>query len=210
MLRAQGISLTGDQNNAPVLRSISLTIDSGQRVLLRGASGSGKTSLLSVLSGLVAPSDGAITYCDGPINDGVRARHFGFVFQKLHLIPTLTLRQNLLLSLRLAGLTEDRELALSALTRVGIGDKADRKPASISHGEAQRVAIARAMIHRPAIIFADEPTSALDDDNARVVTDLLLDQAKQTGATLIVATHDNRIEPAFNRVITMDKGRIAA
>ncbi|MEC7029804.1 MAG: ATP-binding cassette domain-containing protein, partial [Pseudomonadota bacterium] len=135
--------------------------------------------------------------------DQVRGQNFGFVFQTLHLLPSLTLRQNIALAADMAKTSpEDRRLD-TLIQSLGLTDKAHRKPDALSQGEQQRAAIARAALLRPKIIMADEPTSALDDENAQKVMDLLEAQAKDTGAALLIATHDNRITNRFKNIITL-------
>ncbi|WP_445678542.1 ABC transporter ATP-binding protein [Radicibacter daui] len=184
----------------PTLSFPDLVIRSGERILLTGASGAGKTTLLSMLTGLLAPQEGAVLL-DGQdfytlgsgARDRLRGRRFGFVFQTLHLLPSLTLRQNIALAANMAGLPVDEARLDGLLATLGLAGKAARRPDALSQGEQQRAAIARAVLNRPAIIVADEPTSALDDANAGAVMQLLLDQAEETGAALLVATHDSRI-----------------
>ncbi len=188
-----------------------VTIHHGDAVLLLGRSGSGKTTLLSVLAGLLRPSVGSMTI-DGQslyampsaARDHVRGQNFGFVFQTLHLLPSLTLAQNIGLAADMAQVTPEAGRLDYLLETLGLKDKAHRKPDALSQGEQQRAAIARAVLLRPKIIIADEPTSALDDDNAQAVMKLLKDQAKDTGAALLIATHDDRIRPHFKTIINLE------
>jgi putative ABC transport system ATP-binding protein len=188
-----------------------VTIHHDDAVLLLGRSGSGKTTLLSVLAGLLRPSVGTITI-DGQslyamssvARDHVRGQNFGFVFQTLHLLPSLTLAQNIGLAADMAQVTPEAGRLDYLLETLGLKDKAHRKPDALSQGEQQRTAIARAVLLRPKIIIADEPTSALDDDNAQAVMKLLKDQAKDTGAALLIATHDDRIRPHFKTIINLE------
>jgi putative ABC transport system ATP-binding protein len=184
-----------------------LNIAQGEHTLLLGPSGSGKTTLLNVLSGLVLPLAGKLTIDGVSIGDlanaqrdKFRSRHIGFVMQRLHLISALNIEDNLLLSQRLAGLPRDAARIGDVLTTLGIKNKAHAFPRNISQGEAQRVAVARAILNRPLLVLADEPTSALDDLNCNAVIDLLFAQAREHGATLIVATHDARIKNRFTRI----------
>ncbi len=188
-----------------------LRIDRNDNVLLLGPSGSGKTTLLSVLAGLLPPTTGTVRVggddfyaLSASARDHVRGRQFGFVFQTLHLLPSLTLSQNIMLAADMAGRAPEAGRLGHLLDTLGLADKAHRKPDALSQGEQQRAAIARAVLLRPQIIIADEPTSALDDDNARVVMDLLQDQAGEAGAALLVATHDNRITERFDTVLTLE------
>lgn len=196
-----------ERTGTPALYFADCAVHKGDRVLLLGPSGSGKTTLLSVLAGLLKPGSGRVLL-EGrdlyamPAKDRYRLRGqvFGFVFQTLHLLPSLTLRQNIALAGDLTGRADHARLD-HLLDTLGLADKAHRKPERLSQGEQQRAAIARAVLNRPAIIVADEPTSALDDANARAVMDLLTKQADETGAALLVATHDHRITNRFQTVI---------
>jgi putative ABC transport system ATP-binding protein len=176
----------------------------GRHCLILGPSGSGKTTLLHLLAGIARPAGGQILI-DGQRLDALgrskldifRGRRIGIVFQALHLLPALSVRDNLRLAQYLAGLPQNDAALHETLAALGIADKAQRRPAALSRGEAQRVAIARAVINHPDLILADEPTASLDDANAEQVVDLLLDQAGRHAATLVVATHDSRIKPYF-------------
>lgn len=194
---------------SPSLRFPNFNLKAGEKTILLGPSGSGKTTLLSVLAGLLKPDEGDVLI-DGrnlyeiPASKGnrLRGQRFGFVFQTLHLLPSLTLRQNIALAGDLTGKVDGNRLN-HLLDILGLSDKADRKPDALSQGEQQRAAIARAVINRPSIIVADEPTSALDDANAMAVMDLLEEQAKETNAALLIATHDNRISDRFQNIINL-------
>lgn len=178
-----------------------------------GPSGCGKTTLLSVLAGLLRPSDGTVRiegqdfYSLPPsTRDRLRGQNFGFVFQTLHLLPSLTLAQNVALAADMAGVKPEPGRLDALLNSLGLTDRSHRKPNALSQGEQQRAAIARAVLLRPRIIVADEPTSALDDANAMAVMDLLEQQAQDTGAALLIATHDNRIKDRFRRIVTLTPG----
>jgi ABC-type lipoprotein export system ATPase subunit len=134
----------------------------------------------------------------------MRGEHFGFVFQTLHLLPSLTLRQNIALTADMAETKAEEGRLDYLLQTLGLADKAHRKPEALSQGEQQRAAIARAVLLKPQIIVADEPTSALDDANAQNVMTLLEQQAKDTGAALLIATHDNRIISRFKNIIRLE------
>ncbi|MFA5593571.1 MAG: ABC transporter ATP-binding protein [Micavibrio sp.] len=178
----------------------------GKHQLLLGPSGCGKTTLMNILAGLLRPGSGNIAFegqdysrlSDGAL-DHLRARNFGFVFQKLHLIGHLTAAQNI----AIAQEKSDPERVHALIGDMGLSGKESRKARDLSVGEAQRVAIARALANNPAVIFADEPTSALDDANTERVMNLLFEQAGKTGATLIVATHDARIKGRFHDIVEM-------
>jgi putative ABC transport system ATP-binding protein len=196
---------------AQALHFADLSIHRGDSVLLLGPSGSGKTTLLSVLAGLLRPGTGQVLVQNQNIHalhsrlrDHLRGRHFGFVFQTLHLLPSLTLRQNIALAADMLGIKVEAGRLDYLLGTLGLADKANRRPDALSQGEQQRAAIARAVLNRPSIIIADEPTSALDEANARKVMALLELQAKETGAALLIATHDSRIINRFENVIRLN------
>jgi putative ABC transport system ATP-binding protein len=178
----------------------------GERSLVLGPSGSGKTTLLNVISGLATPTEGTVRVAGEELTrlspagrDAFRARQVGLVLQTLHLIGVVSVRENLRLAQRLAGAAVDDARIDAVLASLGIASLAAARARDISVGEAQRVAIARAVVNRPALILADEPTSALDDANCGKALGLLLEQAAACGATLLVATHDNRIRERFAR-----------
>ena len=183
-----------------------LEIAAGNHLLLLGPSGCGKTSLMNLLAGLLRPTSGEIRFKGQPYSslsdsgiDALRAKNFGFVFQRLHLIGHLTTLQNI----ALAQPKRDEERIKSLIRDLGLEGKQNRKARDLSVGEAQRVALARAVANNPSVIFADEPTSALDDKNAAAAMDMLFSQVQKTKATLIVATHDERIKPRFSNVMEM-------
>jgi ABC-type lipoprotein export system ATPase subunit len=194
----------------PVLTGVTFTLQPGEQALLLGPSGSGKSTLLNLLCGLQRADSGRVTLGDAPIDDAVRRRYFGIVFQSLRLVSALTLRGNLALAQKLQTGGSDPALIDALLDRLGIAHRANARPHELSQGEAQRAAIARALVVRPAILVADEPTSALDAANAARVAGMLLDLARENGATLIVATHDDRLRPNFPRTLSLHEGRLAA
>lgn len=182
----------------------------GEHCLLLGPSGCGKTTLLHVAAGLLRPESGSVRVADtdlaaleGTALDRFRGRHIGIVFQRLHLIPSLTVLQNLTAAQYCAGLPIDAVAAHAALARLGIDNKAGVFPAQLSHGQAQRASIARAIVNGPRLILADEPTSSLDDANAMLVLDLLVQQAQDCNAVLLIATHDARTKYAIDQRIEL-------
>lgn len=201
----------------PVLSGVSFIAQPGERILLLGPSGSGKSTLLACICGLQRPDAGQVTLGGeilvSPLSaaraDTLRRRHFGIVFQTLRLVSALSLRANLALAQKLQTGKNDKPAIGRVLDRLGISHRADARPHELSQGEAQRAAIARALVVRPAILIADEPTSALDHDNAAKVAALLIELAEEHGATLIVATHDDRLRPNFRRTLSLKEGRIA-
>lgn len=172
--------------------------------LLTGPSGSGKSSLIGAIAGLLEPADGKVRIegqdlwaLPRPARDRLRAQRVGVVFQTLHLVPVISVLENLLLANRLAGLSPDQPRAMSLLERLGVAELARRKPVAMSQGQRQRVAIARAVMNRPALILADEPTSALDDAATAATAALLRAIAAESGAALLIATHDARLAEAM-------------
>lgn len=179
-------------------------ISKGDQWLLLGESGSGKTTLLHILTGLLKPEEGNVYIKETDIyklrekdRDHFRGRNIGIVFQKPHLINSLLIIENLLLAQVFAGLKEDKARAIEVLYSLGIEGKKHAYPGELSYGQLQRVSIARAVINKPALLFADEPTSSLDDRNTEIVLNLLFEQSKINGSTLVVATHDHRIKNSF-------------
>ncbi|XZE18377.1 ABC transporter ATP-binding protein [Pirellulaceae bacterium SH449] len=195
-----------------VLSIPTLTIPDGDSVALIGPSGSGKSTLLNLIAGTIACQQGEIEVNEVRVDrltDSAkrrfRVRDIGFVFQELELIEHLTIRENILLPLlinRSAHAAGDYNAKCETLaTQVGLSDKLNRRPKQLSTGEKQRVALCRALVTSPKLILADEPTGSLDPHTTRVILDLLLAQSKETGATLLVVTHDHTQLERFSRVI---------
>lgn len=182
------------------LRFDDIDVPQGGVLLLRGASGSGKSTWLALAAGLLTPTAGDITVAGQSLTalgkvagDAWRARTIGFLPQKLHLSSALTVHANLAIAQWAAGQAQDDARIREALTALGVNELATRKPAQLSGGQAQRVALARAVLLQPQVILADEPTASLDDDAARQAVELLQTTARQQGATLVIATHDSRV-----------------
>ncbi|QNN43084.1 ABC transporter ATP-binding protein [Pedobacter roseus] len=168
--------------------------------LLLGSSGSGKSTLLNIISGLLKPTLGEVLINDTDLYqltarnmDRFRGRHIGIIFQRPHLIRSLNVLDNLELAAVMAGLPIDGERNLLLLKELGIIELAKRYPDELSQGQLQRVSVARALVNKPDLLIADEPTSSLDDENAAQVIKMLTSQAKDNGAALIIATHDQRV-----------------
>jgi putative ABC transport system ATP-binding protein len=193
-----------------------ISINAGQHALLMGPSGCGKSTLLSVMAGMLPPGAGSILFSGQDIyalslqeRDRLRGAKMGFVFQNLHLIPSLSVRQNVAIAAGMANVSEDAERLDGILSTLGLAELQNRPPRALSQGEKQRAAIARAIINEPVLIIADEPTSALDDANALKVVDLLQSCARETGAALLIATHDSRLRSAIPHVIDLSDDRKA-
>lgn len=187
-----------------------LTCEAGQALLITGQSGKGKTTLLHLLAGLLAPHEGEIWIDDvnlaalrGRALDRFRGQRIGLVFQQPHFIASISLLENLVAAGWLGTGKKDRVKARQLLERLDIDSYAHRKPHQLSVGQQQRAAIARALMNDPAVLLADEPTSSLDDENARIVADLLLQQAWQASASLIVVSHDQRLKDLFSQSISL-------
>jgi len=195
------------------IKSLSHVYEQGRRIkfpdweiadmeqwLLLGASGCGKSTLLNIISGLLKPTHGEILINNTNLYDltarnmdRFRGRHIGIIFQRPHLIRSLNVLDNLELAAVMAGLPIDGERNLSLLKELGIIELAKRYPDELSQGQLQRVSVARALVNKPDLLIADEPTSSLDDENAAQVIKMLTSQAKDNGAALIIATHDQRV-----------------
>lgn len=218
-IAAQDLQLTlgsGDSAVA-ILKGIDLAVPQGQTLALLGPSGSGKSSLMAVLSGLERVTSGALEVAGEDFTeldeDGLaRARRgrIGIVLQAFHLLPTMTALENVATPLELAGLPNARDRAAAELEAVGLGHRLSHYPAQLSGGEQQRVAIARATAGRPTLIFADEPTGNLDTGTGGGIVELLFARRAETGATLIIITHDETLAERCERVVTIADGRIAS
>ncbi|WP_228727244.1 ABC transporter ATP-binding protein [Novosphingobium aureum] len=217
-IQAQGLRLTLGQGPSAVevLKGVDLSVPRGQTLALLGPSGSGKSSLMSVLSGLERASAGALEVAGsdfaGLDEDGLaRARRgrIGIVLQAFHLLPTMTALENVATPLELAGLDGARERAMAELEAVGLGHRLSHYPTQLSGGEQQRVAIARALAPRPSLVFADEPTGNLDAATGQSIVELLFARRAETGATLLVITHDESLAQLCERIVTIADGRIA-
>jgi putative ABC transport system ATP-binding protein len=195
----------------PVLRCPDLALAAGEHCVLIGPSGSGKSTLLNIVAGILRPSEGEVAlkgeslYGEPARSDRWRARRIGVVPQRLHLLGSLSARDNVRLAQYFAGDGVDEDEVDRVLRSLGLAARSEAKPARLSVGEQQRVAIARAIANRPQVLLADEPTSSLDDDNAQRAVDLLFEAARLAGALLIVATHDRRVRSRFERAIELTK-----
>ncbi len=215
MIRISHLSMcyvTGE-SRVDALVDINLNIAPGERVAVTGPSGCGKTTLLLLIAGLERPTGGSIEINGEPLADldanalaDLRRDHIGIVFQSFHLVPSLTALDNVALPLDIAAKPDARKHARSMLEKVGLGARERHYPSQLSGGEQQRVAIARALTHRPAVILADEPTGNLDDHTGTMVGNVLFSLIRETGATLVLVTHDQELARNCDRVLKLHDG----
>jgi len=187
-----------------------LNVAANEAVLVLGNSGTGKTTLLHLLAGLMNPTGGTIELdgtelatLNGSARDRFRGKNIGLVFQQSQFIRSISVLENLRLARSLAGLSQDDSLAESLLTELGISERKNAKPNELSIGERQRAAIARALVTKPKIVLADEPTSALDDENCEAVAALFERTVKGHGAALVIVTHDQRLKNRFQNSVSI-------
>ncbi|MFC9393725.1 ABC transporter ATP-binding protein [Streptomyces sp. NPDC057027] len=213
ILRAEGVDLFYGTQQA--VRGAEFTLKRGEVAAIMGSSGSGKSSLLYCLAGVLPPSTGTVTF-DGiqlsALPDGelsaLRRTRLGFVFQYGELLPELTVEENAALPLRLAGISKSHAHAMAGqvLGRLGMGDLLRRRTSKLSGGQSQRVAVARALVHRPDVVFADEPTGALDSANADAVLDEFLQLARRQKTAVVIVTHDSDVAARADTQYTMSDG----
>ena len=211
------LSLGTGEARTDVLKGIDLDIQSGETIAILGPSGSGKSSLMAVLSGLERVSGGEVHVAGTDFgsldeDDLARARRgrIGIVLQSFHLLPTMTALENVAVPLELAGAADAFDRARAELEAVGLGHRLSHYPAQLSGGEQQRVAIARAVAPGPQILFADEPTGNLDGKTGASIIDVLFARKEAADATLIIITHDPSLAARCERVLEMNDGRIVA
>ncbi|MGV3512447.1 MAG: ABC transporter ATP-binding protein [Novosphingobium sp.] len=211
------LSLGTGEAQVEILRGIDLIVGAGETLALLGPSGSGKSSLLAILSGLERASGGSLKVAGADFTaldeDGLasaRRGRIGIVLQAFHLLPTMTALENVATPLELAGQADAMARAEAELVAVGLGHRLHHYPAQLSGGEQQRVAIARALAPSPAILFADEPTGNLDHATGEAVADLLFARATQAGATFIMVTHDEALAARCRRIVRLADGQIAS
>ena len=220
LLRARGLHKTYylGRTTLEVLRGVDLDVARGEFTALRGASGTGKSTLLHLLGGLDQPSAGEIWFDGEPLGKlsssalvKLRNRRVGFIFQAYHLLPELTALENVCLPARMARVpaAEAEARGRDLLVRVGLRDRLEHKPYELSGGEQQRVAIARALVNAPELVLADEPTGNLDSHTGGEIIDLLCALRTERQTTLVIATHDARIAARAPKVVELADGRIA-
>ncbi|MGC4081514.1 MAG: ABC transporter ATP-binding protein [Vicinamibacterales bacterium] len=220
-LRAEGITVRfgAPPHDVRPLTSVDAAFTSGDMTLVRGPSGSGKSTLLAVLGALLTANSGRVfldALCVSDLGDAARARyrmrHVGFVFQGFQLFGTMSALENVMLPMQMTGVVTSRARARAAelLDRFGLASRLALRPKQLSGGEQQRVALARALSVDPTILLADEPTASLDGDAGHVVASLLQTTARTLGKVVVTISHDERLIPFANRVITLADGRIAS
>lgn len=189
--------------NKTILNKQNFSVSKSKHLIISGSSGSGKTTLMNLMSGLLKPTSGFVSFEENDFSklteeniDQIRSKNFGFIFQRLHLIKHLTVEQNILL-----GLNKDQSPNIDELLDdIGLKNKHTQLAKNLSFGESQRVAIARGIINSPKVIFADEPTSSLDDKNTKKVLELIFSQAKKNNSTIIISSHDERVKKFFKKI----------
>jgi len=210
-----GKQVTTGDSELTILSGVSFEVRAGEAVAIVGVSGSGKSTLLGLLAGLDMPSTGSVRIDGHDLNaldeDGraaLRGRMIGFVFQSFQLLPAMTALENVMLPLELAGADDAEPAARAMLARVGLAERAHHYPKQLSGGEQQRVAIARAFVGRPRLLLADEPTGNLDSATGAQVIDLLFELNRESGATLLLVTHDEALTRRCDRVLRLASGRL--
>lgn len=219
ILRCEGIRKIygsyGSENQVAALNGIDLSVDKGEFVAIVGASGSGKSTLLHILGSVDKPTEGKVMI-DGadiaslnPTQAAIfRRRKVGLVYQFYNLIPTLTVRKNILMPLALDRKKTNKEYFDRIVDSLGISDKLEALPGQLSGGQQQRVAIARSLIYRPALLLADEPTGNLDQKNSKEILDMLKLSNRNLEQTILLITHDEKAALEAERIITIEDGRI--
>ena len=219
IVRLQGVSKIYGNGDAQVraLDDVSVGFGAGEFTAIMGPSGSGKSTMMHILAGLDAPTSGHVFVEDTDITaltdtalTKLRRDRIGFVFQSFNLVPTLDARSNILLPMRLAGKTPDKDWFDLIVNSLGIADRLNHRPSEMSGGQQQRVAVARALMSRPAVIVADEPTGNLDSHSTTEVMDLLRRAVDELGQSVIMVTHDTGTAAYADRVLVCRDGRIVS
>lgn len=220
ILQLKNVSKIYGEGNAKVfaLDSVSLKIAEGEVVLIMGPSGSGKTTLLSIAGCLLKPSQGQVIINNQDITGfsekklpAIRLKSIGFVFQSFNLLSSLTALENVEIVLKAAGKTgkNTKETVKFKLVELGLGERLNFLQNKLSGGEKQRVAIARALINDPSLVLADEPTANLDSQSGQLVVKLLTDMAKKQGKSVVIVSHDTRIQSIADRIMWLEDGKLS-
>ena len=209
------MSYNTDNNLIKVLQDVSLEVDHKDTVSIVGESGSGKTSLIMLIGGLEKATSGKIQFKEFEISNlnedqisEIRRKNIGIVFQSFYLIPNYTALENVSLTLEINRISNPEQKAKDMLSRFGLGQRLNNLPSQLSGGEQQRVAIARSIVMKPQLILADEPTGNLDSENSNLISKILFDYVNEEQASLIVATHDDKLASQAKRKIKIKDGRI--
>ena len=206
-------TFTQGKNKVEVLKGINFSLDKSSRVAIIGPSGSGKTTFLNILTGLDTPSEGKVFYNNKDLNKFdekqkaiMRNKEIGFVYQFHHLLPEFTAIENIALPILIGGLTKNKAYAksLDLLKRVNLENRANHKPSELSGGERQRVAVARSLSNSPACLIMDEPTGDLDSNNARLISDVILELVEEFKISLVIATHDTSLSRRMDKTFELE------
>ena len=206
-------TFTQGKNKVEVLKGINFSLDKSSRVAIIGPSGSGKTTFLNILTGLDTPSEGKVFYNNEDLNKLdekqkaiMRNKEIGFVYQFHHLLPEFTAIENIALPILIGGLTKNKAYAksLDLLKRVNLENRANHKPSELSGGERQRVAVARSLSNSPACLIMDEPTGDLDSNNARLISDVILELVEEFKISLVIATHDTSLSRRMDKIFELE------
>ena len=206
-------TFTQGKNKVEVLKNINFSLDKSSKVAIIGPSGSGKTTFLNILTGLDTPSGGKVLYKDRDLNKVdekekalIRNKEIGFVYQFHHLLPEFTALENISLPMLISGLSKDKahKKSLDLLRRVNLDHRANHKPSELSGGERQKVAVARSLSNSPSCLIMDEPTGDLDSNNARLVTDVILELVQEFNVSLVIATHDNSLSSKMDKTFELE------
>ncbi len=217
ILQLERIEKTFAEPTGPlkVINGISLDLRRGEITLLQGPSGSGKTTLLQIAGAMLRADAGRVRIAGTEINTAdatkrtiARREHLGFLFQQFHLVDALTVRDNVLLGVRLKRQSLDNGHVTRLLEELGLGSKQEKMPSELSGGEKQRVALARALAPQPIVLLADEPTSQLDAHTAEVVANLVRSRVKHAGVAVLIATHDARLQTIGDRMMRLSNGKL--